>query len=141
MKLTKENVQTITQFAKHCIRELGIKSPVKITLSKRQTGQATAGYYNPQDCTVFVAVHNRAIADIMRTVAHELTHCKQQEDGTEFPSDDEGLQPLEDAANVEAAKLVRFYGRKHQDIYADLSPTYLQEFLFPNANNRKIIGS
>jgi hypothetical protein len=141
MKLTKENVQTITQFAKHCIRELGIKSPVKITLSKRQTGQATAGYYNPADCTVFVAVHNRAIADIMRTVAHELTHCKQQEDGTEFPSDDEGLQPLENEANEKSGILVRFYGRKHPEIYADLSCTYLQEFLFPNANNRKIIAS
>ena len=89
MKLTKENIQKITQFAKHCIRELGLKTSVKITLSKRQTGQATAGYYNPQDCTVFVAVHNRAIADIMRTLAHELTHCKQQEDGIEFPNDDE----------------------------------------------------
>ena len=130
MKLTKENVQTITQFAKHCIRELGIKTSVKITLSKRQTGQATAGYYNPQDCTVFVAVHNRAIADIMRTLAHELTHCKQQEDGIEFPNDDEGLQPIEDFANVEAAKLVRFYGRKNRDIYSDLISEGLQRFLY-----------
>ena len=130
MKLTKENVQTITQFAKHCIRELGIKSPVKITLSKRQTGQATAGYYNPQDCTVFVAVHNRAIADIMRTMAHELSHCLQDQQGIEFPNDDEGLQPIEDFANVEAAKLVRFYGRKNRDIYSDLISEGLQRFLY-----------
>lgn len=130
MKLTKENIQKITQFAKHCIRELGLKTSVKITLSKRQTGQATAGYYNPQDCTVFVAVHNRAIADIMRTLAHELTHCKQQEDGIEFPNDDEGLQPLEDAANSSSGKLVRFYGRKNRDIYSDLISEGLQRFLY-----------
>ena len=101
----------------------------------------TAGYFDPSNCRVFVAVHNRAIADIMRTLAHELTHCRQQQQGTEFPNDDEGLQPLENEANEKSGILVRFYGRKHPEIYADLSPTSLQEFLFPNANNRKIIGS
>jgi hypothetical protein len=42
-------------------------------------------------------------------------------------------------ANISSGILVRFYGRKHPEIYADLSPTNLQEFLFPDANNRKII--
>ena len=139
MKLTKENVQKIKQFAQHCIHELKLKVPVKITLSKHQTGQPTAGYYNPQDCTVFVAVHNRAMADIMRTVAHELTHCKQQQDGVDFPSDDEGLQPLEDEANTMSGRLVRFWGRSHREIYSDLGSASLNEILFPNANNRKVI--
>jgi len=130
MKLTKENVQKIKQFAQHCIHELKLKVPVKITLSKHQTGQPTAGYYNPQDCTVFVAVHNRAMADIMRTVAHELTHCKQQQDGVDFPSDDEGLQPLEDEANWSSGRLVRFYGRKNRDMYSDLISEGLQRFLY-----------
>lgn len=141
MKLTKKNIQLITKFAKHCIKELGITTKVKIKLSKHQTGMPTAGYFDPYNCEVFVAVHNRAIADIMRTLAHELTHCKQKQDGTNFPHDDDGLQPLENEANEKSGILVRFYGRKHPEIYADLSPTYLQEFLFPNANNRKIIGS
>jgi len=141
MKLTKENIQKIKHFAKHCIKELGLKGKIKITLSKHQTGMPTAGYFNPETCEVFVAVHNRAIADIMRTLSHELTHCRQQQQGTDFPHDDEGLQPLENEANISSGILVRFYGRKHPEIYADLSPTNLQEFLFPNANNRKVIGS
>ena len=101
----------------------------------------TAGYYNPEDSVVFVAVHNRAIADIMRTLAHELTHCRQKQQGIIFPHDDDGLQPLEDEANTMSGRLVRYWGREHREIYEDLSSTYLQEFLFPNANNRKIIGS
>jgi len=141
MKLTKQNVLIIKQFAMHCIKELGLKGTIHIKLSKHQTGMPTAGYFDPGTCRVFVAVHNRAIADVMRTLAHELTHCHQQQQGTEFPNDDEGLQPLENEANISSGILVRFYGRKHPEIYADLSPTNLQEFLFPNANNRKVIGS
>jgi hypothetical protein len=141
MKLTKENIKLIEQFAKHCIKELELKGKIKITLSKHQTGMPTAGYFNPETCEVFVAVHNRAIADVMRTLAHELTHCRQQQQGVVFPNDDEGLQPLENEANVSSGILVRFWGRNHREIYADLSSDYLQEFLFPNTNNRKIIGS
>lgn len=140
MKLTKKNIDLITKFARHCIKELGLKGPIHIKLSKHQTGMPTAGYFDPNTCKVFVAVHNRAIADIMRTLAHELTHCQQQQQGIEFPHDDEGLQPLENAANEKAGILVRFYGRKHREIYADLSPTNLQEFLLLNASNRKVIG-
>ena len=130
MKLTKENVELITKFAKHCIKELGLKGKVKIILAKRQTGMPTAGYFDPNTCEVFVAVHNRAIADVMRTMAHELTHCRQQQQGTDFPNDDEGLQPLEDEANTMSGRLVRFYGRKNREIYADLISEGLQRFLY-----------
>jgi len=130
MKLTKQNIAMIKQFAAHCIKELGLKGPVRITLSKHQTGMPTAGYFDPNNCEVFVAVHNRAIADIMRTMAHELTHCRQQQQGTLFPMDDEGLQPLEDEANTMSGRLVRFYGRKNRDIYADLISEGLKGFLY-----------
>ena len=129
MKLTKQNVLIIKQFAMHCIKELGLKGTIHIKLSKHQTGMPTAGYFDPGTCRVFVAVHNRAIADVMRTLAHELTHCHQQQQGTEFPNDDEGLQPLEDEANMMSGRLVRFYGRKHRDIYADLITESLERLL------------
>ena len=70
------------------------------------------------------------MADIMRTLAHELTHCRQNEQGTDFPFDDEGLQPLEDEANTMSGRLVRFYGRKNRDIYEDLISEGLQRFLY-----------
>lgn len=130
MKLTKENIAIIKKFAKHCIKELGITIKVKITLSKKQTGMPTAGYFNPEACEIFVAVHNRAIADVMRTLAHELTHCKQKQDGVDFPNDDEGLQPLEDEANTMSGRLVRYYGRKNRDIYADLISEGLERVLY-----------
>jgi hypothetical protein len=130
MKLTKHNIEKMKHFAKHCIHELGIKGHVKIHLSKHQTGMPTAGYYNPEDDTIYVAVHNRAFADVMRTMAHELTHYRQKQQGIDFPTDDEGLQPLEDEANLMSGRLVRFYGRKNRDIYSDLISEGLQRFLY-----------
>ena len=139
MKLTKENVKKVKTFAQHCIKKLGLKGKIKIILSKKQTGMPTAGYFNPETCEIFVAVHNRAVADVMRTMAHELTHCRQQQQGIDFPHDDEGLQPLEDEANLMSGRLVRFWGRSHREIYADLGSASLNEILFPDANNRKVI--
>lgn len=139
MKLTKHNIETIEKFAKHCIKELELKGKIKITLSKHQTGMPTAGYFDPVSCDVFVAVHNRAIADVMRTLSHELTHCRQKQQGVDFPHDDQGLQPLEDEANLMSGRLVRFWGRSHREIYADLGSASLNEILFPDANNRKVI--
>ena len=81
----------------------------------------TAGYYDISNNRIFVCAKNRALADTLRTLAHELTHCKQMEDGIVFPEDDEGLQQFEDMANLMSGRLVRFYGRKHREIYSDLS--------------------
>jgi len=120
MKITPRNIAKIKHFAKHCMKELGVKGPIKLILSKNQTGQPTAGYYDPYNHIIFVAVRNRAMADVMRTIAHELTHCGQKERGIEFPHDDDGLQPYEDEANTMSGRLVRFYGRKHRYIYEDL---------------------
>lgn len=117
----KASVAEVERFAKHCIKELGIKGPVRLILAAKQTGMPTAGYFNVGARTVFAAVKNRAMADIMRTIAHELTHCKQLEDGVDFPDDDEGLQPYENMAKTSAGRLVRFYGRKNRQIYSDLT--------------------
>lgn len=118
----KEIVRIVTEFAQHCVKALGIRNPAKVTLSTEPfSSQPTAGYYDPNNNRIFVCAKNRAIADVCRTLAHELTHCKQMEDGVVFPEDDEGLRPYESEANLRAGELVRFYGRKHREIYGDLT--------------------
>jgi hypothetical protein len=55
----------------------------------------------------------------MRTLAHELTHHRQNELQMVGPEDTDN-QKLEDQANVYAGRLVRWFGRENQKIYADL---------------------
>ena len=121
MKLTKENVATLNDFVHHCAKKLSLKGKITVKLAETQTGMPTAGYCNPHQGFVFVAVKNRAIADVLRTIAHELTHCKQAQRGVRFPEDDEGLQPYEDEANTMSGRLVRFWGRENRKIYEDLA--------------------
>jgi len=118
----KKIVDIINNFAQHCVEQLKISRPAKISVSTKGFQQMpTAGYYDISNNTIFVCAKNRAIADVLRTIAHELTHCKQMEDGAVFPDDDEGLQEFEDMANLMAGRLVRFHGRKHREIYGDLA--------------------
>lgn len=115
-------VEIVKAFAQHCVQELGIRNPAKVVIStKAFSDMPTAGYYDISNNRIFVCAKNRALADVCRTLAHELTHCKQLEEGAVFPEDDEGLQEFEDEANILAARYVRYWGRKHREIYADLA--------------------
>ena len=121
MKINERNLGMLEKFVAHCVKELGLTGEINIKLlPSQQEGLPTAGSYDPTSDIVRVSVKNRAIADCLRTIAHELTHKRQRDEGTVFPEDDDGLQPLEDAANVSSGKLVRFWGRSHPEIYSDL---------------------
>jgi hypothetical protein len=121
MKLNNENIKIVESFVQYCIKELQIKKDVNLILvEKRQDTHASAGSYNPENGEIRVVIKNRAIADCLRTIAHELTHQKQNETVKVFPNTDEELQPYEDEANIESGKLVRFWGRKHKEIYDDI---------------------
>lgn len=118
----KKVVEIVKTFAQHCVEELKISRPAQIAISTKPfSDMPTAGYYDPGNNKIFVCAKNRAIADVLRTLAHELTHCKQMEDGVVFPEDDEGMQEYEDEANTLAARYVRYWGRKHREIYSDLA--------------------
>jgi hypothetical protein len=123
MDLTPKNKKIIKDFVMHCRDELGIISKFSIKLVKRGLPDPTAGIFNPATKEIFVCCKNRAMADCLRTIAHELTHLRQLEtmghnDG--FPTNDEELQPFEDMANLMSGRLVRFWGRKNRVIYEDL---------------------
>ena len=121
METNERNLKMIDEFVKHCAKELGLNGEINIILiPSQQKGLPTAGSYDPQSDVVRVSIKNRAIADCMRTIAHELTHKRQRDEGTQFPEDDDGLQKFEDEANTMSGRLVRFYGRKHREIYEDL---------------------
>ena len=64
------------------------------------------GYYNPNNMEVYVFTNDRHIKDILRSLAHELIHHKQNVDGRlgagsydgETIYNDEKLQKLEEEA-------------------------------------------
>jgi hypothetical protein len=113
---------TIKQFARSCFKQYGLKNPPKIRIQHNpawteRTG--TFGRYNPDTNTIDLAVTGRHMLDILRTLAHELTHAKQNEQG-EMP-DDAGRtgSPYEDAANAQAGRMMRHWAEQHPDQFKD----------------------
>jgi hypothetical protein len=57
------------------------------------------------------------MADILRTLAHELVHRKQEEDGRLDIKSGETGSPIEDEANATAGVLLRNFGKINNSIY------------------------
>lgn len=125
MELTAKNLKIIEIFIQHCCVELKINlKNVKVNLLiNKRISKVSAGGFNPETKEIFCSIKNRAVADCLRTIAHELTHMKQKivDNIENFPENDEELQKFEDEANIMAGKLVRFWGRSHPEIYEDLN--------------------
>jgi cytidyltransferase-like protein len=116
-----DRVQTIKEFIKYTIKELGIqKPPTGLTLSNNNNiakEQRTFGTFNPNNDKIWLYVKNRNMADILRTLAHELVHRKQAEDNRiDYNSGETGSE-IENEANAMAGILLRNFGKQNENIY------------------------
>lgn len=111
------NKATVHDFVKFAAQTLQLKSlPKKITLTDNSLKQ-TFGMYTPETEELIVHVGKRHIADILRTLAHELVHHKQREDN--LPIDGSDGSAMENEANSMAGVLMRKYRYTHPEIYSE----------------------
>ncbi len=97
---------------------LGIDSIPKIELEKNieiSGGQATFGRFDPDEGIVYLAIANRHPIDILRTLAHELTHYKQSIRDELNPVSGETGSPEENEAHVKAGIIMRLFNKKYPD--------------------------
>lgn len=66
---------------------------------------------------VWVYAKNRNMVDIMRTVFHELVHCRQGELGMIQPGDSYPGSPIEAEADMMAGKYLKIWGKMHPEIF------------------------
>jgi hypothetical protein len=103
----------LAKFLKFCRTELEITNDIKVFLVGRKNKlNMTTGGYNPTDKCIYVIFEGRQIADILRTIAHELVHQKQDLQGKlvgEIP-DIGGV--IEDTANAIAGRLIKQFVKK-----------------------------
>jgi hypothetical protein len=120
-KLTESQTGTIGEFIKFAIKNLELQnSPGSLTLSydnKQAQDKRTFGFFDPHNKKIWVYVKNRNMADILRTLAHELVHRKQEEDGRLDIKSGETGSPIEDEANAMAGVLLRNFGKINNSIY------------------------
>ncbi len=104
----------IHEFCDWCCGKLGINTP-KLTLKPHNDASAL-GYTDMADGSVTVVVGDRHQMDIMRTLAHELVHCKQMES---YEPDGATGSDDENEANAMAGVLMREWGQNNPDLYTE----------------------
>ena len=109
--MDKLNKYTIVKFIKFANDELNLNQPFKVNLvTQRDDDLRTYAYYNPQNGDVKVYCKDRGLADVLRSIAHELIHHQQNQMGKlEEPTQDIGGE-IEDEANSVAGQLVKKFG-------------------------------
>jgi hypothetical protein len=118
---TDNDKKLLKKFVGFAIKELKIKKPPSgLTLSNNNTkakSRHTFGTFNPNNDKIWLYVKNRNMADLLRTLAHELVHRKQAEDGRiDYNSGETGSE-IENEANAQAGVLLRKFGKQNEEIY------------------------
>jgi hypothetical protein len=120
-KLNESETATIGEFVKYAIKNLGIQKPPRnLTFSydnEAAKEKRSFGYFDPNDNKIWVYCGNRNMADILRTLAHELVHRKQDEDGRISYESGKTGSDIENEANAKAGILLRDFGKQHEEIY------------------------
>jgi len=122
----QEIIEDFIQFVKN---KLDIsKLPTIRFLNDREwaTEKRSFGQYDPNQRHLDVYIGNRNLADILRTLCHELVHHRQNELGKLYNNAGETGSNIENQANALAGIMMRDYGKTNDLIYESLLPSLKQ---------------
>ena len=113
---TDEIVRDFVDFAGD---RLGLERPPKIKLirdPKQAAERKSFGGYMPGG-GIEINIGNRHIMDVLRTLAHEMVHHKQDLNGQLNARSGEDGSPEENEANAKAAVIMRLWGKMNPDLF------------------------
>lgn len=122
--VTESKIKNINDFVEYATNRLNLneRPKVKLVTGKAYTeSQSSLGGYSDDTKEIFVAIENRLTADILRTLAHEMAHRKQDEMGliTNPEKDGQTGSPIENKAHIVAGILMREYGKLNKKIFQE----------------------
>ena len=123
--MDQNKLSILKDFITFCKAELRIQTLPKISLIKNKSFVEqfrSYGEYNPQTNSLKVFYPGRNLADICRSLAHELCHHRQNELGMIYNDAGETGTDIENDANAMAGIIMRDYGKKNVAVY-DLPQT------------------
>lgn len=110
-ELDKRTLALMVKYLKYAIKELGLEErEVKIRLlGAGPTEPITTAAYNPGDKTSSTIVGGRHMIDWCRSLAHELTHMKQDYAGEIKQPHPEIGGKIEDEANMMSGRITKYF--------------------------------
>ena len=115
---SKKQIDLLELFIDFASKFLSIKKP-KVTLQFKHEGLTTTASYGQYKIKVYAK--ERAMVDIMRSIAHEMVHLLQDIEGrldsSEHNKKNAAGSPIENEANYKAGEIIRKFGEEHPEIY------------------------
>jgi dephospho-CoA kinase len=116
----KELAPMLDSFVSFASNKLGLKSMPNLRYKTDKDGYNSFAAYNPSSNELSVSTMNRHPMDIFRSVAHELVHHKQNEDGKlgkDIAKEGSTGSDIENEANSEAGKIMRWFAKSNPDMF------------------------
>ena len=117
--LTDEKKEILDKFGLFVKEQLELKTVPTIKIQNHRDGlKTTANYdYTKENKIIKVCAKNRALVDVCRSVAHEMVHHKQYEQGRLKVQPPDIGGEIEDEANAKAGQYIKMYSKKDPNIY------------------------
>jgi translation initiation factor 1 (eIF-1/SUI1) len=116
--ISKEHFEKVVHsFLPFVKKELNIKELPKIHfVDDPKFAKRIAAFGQIKDNRIVIDIQGRQTMDILRTVAHELTHYRQHKRGVNGSG--HAGAPTENEANRLAGTIVRKFGENHSNLFA-----------------------
>jgi len=111
-------LKMLKQFFPLAMKELNLKTLPKIVIRKTleaHDGQPTFGRFENDSHKIYLAIADRHPVDVLRTLAHELTHYKQFLNGELYPNAGETGSPIENEAHAVAGVIMRHFNKQYPE--------------------------
>ena len=118
--LNDDKKEKLNSFVKFVKEQLELRDVPTVSIQNHRNGlKTTANYdYTKENKVVKVCMKNRALVDVMRSIAHELVHHKQWEDGRlNGPKPPDIGGEIEDEANAKAGQFIKMFAKQDESIY------------------------
>lgn len=117
--LKNDKKEKLNEFVKFVKKQLDLKTVPTISVQNHRDGlKTTANYdYTKENKVIKVCSKNRALVDVMRSIAHELVHHKQFEQGRLKVKPPDIGGEIEDEANAKAGQYIKMFAKDDPTIY------------------------
>ena len=115
MNLTPEKIFLAGDFINFCAKNLPIGGNFEVYIvhdREKHDIDTTAAYHRGKNL-LKVYGKNRALVDILRSIAHELTHLMQDESEMLIGVIQDAGGDIENEANAKAGELIKLYAKSH----------------------------
>jgi len=117
--LTDEKKEILDKFVLFVKEQLELKTVPTVKIQNNRDGlKTTANYdYTKENKIIKVCAKNRALVDVCRSIAHEMVHHKQFEQGRLKVQPPDIGGEIEDEANAKAGQFIKIYAKEDPNIY------------------------